>query len=245
MIRGPCGVDRGVRVEIWSDVVCPWCYIGKRNLDEALAGFAHRDEVEVRWRSFELDPEAPAVREGDYAGRLAAKYGVARPQAQEMIDRMTEAGAHAGVTFRFDLARPGRTFDAHRLLHLAHHHGRQHALEERLFAATFTEGKAIGDTEVLVGLAVDVGLDPDEARAVLAGEDHADDVRADERQAAALGITGVPFFVLDGTYGVSGAQPPEVLREVLERVWDETHRPRLLVPAGDEAPGCDDGACGL
>ena len=204
-------------VEVWSDVVCPWCYIGKRHLEQALEGYEHRDEVAVRWRSFELDPSAPATREGDYAGRLAAKYGVPRHQAQAMVDSMTARGAGVGVDFRFDRSRPGNTFDAHRLLHLAAERGVQTALKERLFAATFTDGEPIADRDTLVRLASEAGLDADEARAVLASDAYADAVRADERQAAAYGIRGVPFFVVDGTYAASGAQPPEVLREMLEQ----------------------------
>jgi predicted DsbA family dithiol-disulfide isomerase len=204
-------------VEVWSDVVCPWCYIGKRHLEQALDGYEHRDDVVVRWRSFELDPSAPATREGDYVGRLAAKYGVAREQAQEMVDGMTARGAGVGLDLRFDRSRPGNTFDAHRLLHLAAERGVQDALEERLFAATFTDGEPIAEHDALVRLATEVGLDADEARVVLESDAYADAVRADERQASAYGIRGVPFFVVDGTYAASGAQPPEVLLEMLDQ----------------------------
>lgn len=206
-------------MEIWSDVVCPWCYIGKRRLEAALDRFEHRDAVELRWRSFELDPSAPAVREGHYVGRLAAKYGVAVDEAQAMIDRMTATAAGVGLDVRFDIARPGNTFDAHRLLHLAAERGVQGALKERLFAATFTEGEPIADRHALVRLAPSVGLDADEVRSVLASDAYAEDVREDERRAAAYGIRGVPFFVVDGTYGVSGAQAPEALLDVLRKAW--------------------------
>ncbi len=231
-----------MKVEIWSDVVCPWCYIGKRRLEAALARFAHRDQVEVVWRAFELDPSAPAVRGGEYVERLAAKYGMRVPEAQAMIDRMVAAGAADGVEMRFDRARPGNTFAAHRLLHLALDRGVQDALQERLLAATFTEGAVIGDAEVLAGLAVEAGLDADEVRTVLDGDAYADDVRADERRAAALGITAVPFFVIDEAYGVSGAQPAEVLLSVLEQVWDEAHPLTMVGSAGDGA-GCAGDSC--
>jgi len=196
-----------VKVEIWSDVACPWCYVGKRRFDIALADFDHADDVEVVWRSFELDPNAPEIAEGAYLDRLARKYGVDGPEAAAMIDRMVEAGASVGVVLRFDKARPGNTFDAHRLLHLAAVEGVQHALKERMLRATFTRGAAMADADVLVGLAADAGLDADQAREVLETGAHAEAVRADEARAAALGISSVPYFVVDGTFGVAGAQP--------------------------------------
>ncbi len=208
-----------MRVEIWSDVVCPWCYIGKRHFEAALAAFDHADEVEVVWRSFELDPSAPDVHEGDYAGRLASKYRVPVSEAHAMIDQMTAAGQRSGLEMRFDIARPGNTFDAHRLLHLAAERGLQGALKERLLAATFTEGAPIGDHQALTGLAVEAGLDGAEATSVLATDRYADQVRADERATAEYGIDAVPFFVLDGAYGVPGAQGSEVLLEALNRAW--------------------------
>jgi len=219
-----------VKVEIWSDVACPWCYIGKRRFEVALSRFEHRDQVHVRWRSFELDPDAPAVREDVYAERLATKYGITVHEAEATIDRMIEAGAAHGVVLRFDKARPANTFDAHRLLHLAARHDVQHDLKERLLHAMFTSGATLTDVEVVVALAADGGLDPVATRDVLTGDAFAADVRADERLAAELGITSVPFFVVDGTFGVSGAQPPELLLGALEEAWADAH------PAsGDEA----------
>jgi len=187
-----------MKVEIWSDVVCPWCYVGKRRFESALGRFEHRDQVEVVWRAFELDPSAPPEREGAYAERLATKYRVDATEARAMIDRMVSTGAADGLELRFDRARPGNTFDAHRLLHLALDRGVQGALKERLLAATFTEGAPIGDADTLAGVAGLAGLDPDEARAVLDGDAYAAEVRADERRAATLGISAVPFFVVDG-----------------------------------------------
>jgi predicted DsbA family dithiol-disulfide isomerase len=207
-----------VNVEIWSDVACPWCYIGKRRFDVALSRFGHREQVDVRWRSFELDPSAPAVRDQPYLDRLAAKYRITLPEADAMIDRMIEAGAQNGVVLRFDKAKPANTFDAHRLLHLAAEHGVQSEMKERLMRAMFTKGAEIADPDVLVAVAEDVGLDAGEARAVVGGDRFADEVRADERRAADLGITSVPFFVMGGL-GVSGAQPPDVLLELLEEAW--------------------------
>ena len=210
-----------MRVEIWSDVACPWCYIGKRRFDVALSRFEHGDAVEVRWRSFELDPSAPAVREAAYVDHLAGKYRVDTVEAEDMIDRMIEAGARNGVVLRFDKAKPGNTFHAHRLLHLAAERGVQAALKERLFHAAFTKGLPMADVDVLVTLARAAGLDDDEARAVLDGDRYAADVRADERRAAELGISFVPFFVFDGRLGVAGAESPELLLEVLEEAWAE------------------------
>jgi predicted DsbA family dithiol-disulfide isomerase len=230
-----------MRVEIWSDVVCPWCYIGKRNLEAALAGFEHADEVEVVWRSFELDPGAPPLREGPYAQRLARKYRTSPAEAQGMIDRMTAAGARVGLDLRFDRARPGNTFDAHRLLHLGAARGVQDAVKERFLAATFAEGEPIGDRAALARLAGEAGLDPDEVAEVLASGAFADDVRADEDLARRLDVTGVPFFVVDGTRALGGAQPPDILRRVLERAWAEA-RPRPVV-VGGPGPGCDGDAC--
>jgi predicted DsbA family dithiol-disulfide isomerase len=233
-----------MRVEIWSDVVCPWCYVGKRRFEQALASFPHRDEVEVIWRSFELDSTAPQERTGDYAQMLATKYGVSVERGQEMIDTMTGTAAEEGLDFRFDLARTGNTFDAHRLLHLAAERGLQDALKERLMRATFTEGEPIGDREILVRLGAEVGLDADEARAVLSSDRFADEVRADEQDAQRFGISGVPFFVVDRTYGVSGAQPAELLRQVLDKAWEDS-RPVSLVTTGAPGPGCDGDSCSV
>ncbi|HET7531012.1 MAG TPA: DsbA family oxidoreductase [Mycobacteriales bacterium] len=220
-----------MKVEIWSDVVCPWCYVGKRRFEKALGRFAHADEVEVTYRSFELDPGAPAERTGSYDEHLARKYGMSPERAAAASENMTQVAAGEGLEFRFDLARPGNSFDAHRLLHLARARGRQLELKELLMRATFTEGEPIGDRATLERLAVDAALDADEVRAVLDSDRYADDVRADERQAAAYGITGVPFFVVDEKYGVSGAQPAELLIEVLQRAYDEGANPSTTAAA--------------
>ena len=244
MTRHGDAVAAVVKVEIWSDVVCPWCYVGKRRFEQALAAFAHRDEVEVVWRAFELDPSAPAERTGAYAAHLAEKYGSPLAQAQQMIDTMTATAAQDGLDLRFDVARPGNTFDAHRLLHLAAERGVQDAVKERLLRATFTEGEPIGDHDALVRLVAEAGLDADEARAVLASDRYAAEVRGDQQQARAYGITGVPFFVVDGRYGVSGAQPAEALGQVLTQAWAE-RSPLTMVAAGAAAPGCDGDTCAV
>lgn len=230
-----------LRVEIWSDIACPWCWVGKRHLEAAKARFPH--PVEVVWRAFELDPTAPQASETDppvdYVGALARKYDTSRQAAQEMIDRMTTIGLADGLEFRFDRARPTNTFDAHRLLGWAAEHGRQDALKERLFRAYMNEGRSISEPEVLVSLAAEVDLPPDGARAVLTSNAYADEVRAEEALAAQLGVTGVPFFVIGGRYAVSGAQPAELLLQALHRAWSETRpSPAVATPAG-EACGPD------
>jgi predicted DsbA family dithiol-disulfide isomerase len=244
------GVARFVKVEIWSDVVCPWCAIGRQRFRAALAGFPHRDDVEVRWRSFELDPTAPREQPaGDRNQRLADKYGFGVERAREMHAQMTETAAADGLDFDFDTVRDGNTFDAHRLLHLAYESGGpalQDAVKERLFRATFTEGERIGDPETLVRLAAEAGVDADESRAVLAGDRFAADVREDQAQARRYGISGVPFFVIDERYGVSGAQPADALREVLDQAWAESHPLQVLTPAGGAAgEACADGSCSI
>ena len=230
-------------VEIWSDIACPWCYVGKRRWERALADFAHREDVAVTWRSFELDPGAPARHAEPQAELLARKYGTTRQQAEGMNARMTAEAAKEGLLFRLDRVQVGNTFDAHRLLHEAAAHGLRDRLVERLFAAYLAEGEALGEHEVLARLAAEVGLDAELARGVLASDRHADSVRADERQARRLGITGVPFFVLDGRLGVSGAQPPEVLLDALTQAWDAAH-PALQMVGDEDRRGGADAACG-
>jgi predicted DsbA family dithiol-disulfide isomerase len=211
-------------VEIWSDIVCPWCYIGKRRFEAALARFAHRDDVEVTFRSFELDPGASVAPEGSVAEHLASKYGIPVAEAEAMQARVTETAAADGLEYHLDRARGGNTFDAHRLLHLAAAQGVQVDAKERLMRAYFTEGEPISDPETLVRLVAEAGVDADAAREVLAGDRYAAEVRDDEQLGAQLGIRGVPFFVLDRRYGVSGAQPPEAVLQALEQAWDEAQR---------------------
>ena len=236
-----------MKVEIWSDVVCPWCYIGKRRFESALGRFAHRDDVQVVWRSFELDPSAPARRTGDSAQRLADKYGLSRAQALASQDRLTEMAAQEGLAFHFDQAQSGNTFDAHRVLHLASERGLQDEVKERLLRAYFSEGEAIGEAETLVRLAAEVGLDSAEAAAVLGSDAYSAEVREEEHEARELGINGVPFFVVDRRYGVSGAQPADVLLQVLDKAWADTHPTLLLTPAGVAASDttCTDETCAI
>jgi predicted DsbA family dithiol-disulfide isomerase len=245
MARAPSGVAAGMQVEIWSDVVCPWCAIGKRRFEAALRDFAHCDEVAVRWRSFELDPSAPPERDVDNVEHLAAKYGMSRAEAQAAQQRVATAAAGEGWRFDLDRARGGNTVDAHRLLHLAADRGVQDAVKERFLAGYFEQGERIGDRGTLVRLAAEAGLDAGEARDVLDGDRYRDAVRADEEQARAFGISGVPFFVVDRRYGVSGAQPADVLRDVLERAWADAHPEPALTPVGGDGDACADGSCAV
>ena len=236
-----------MNVEIWSDVVCPWCYIGKRRFERAVASFGHPGEVTVTYRSFELDPNAPVQRAGTHDEHLASKYGMSIAQAEQANRQMTQRAAAEGLEFRFDLIRGGNTFDAHRLLHLAKDHGLQPEMKERLLRATFTEGLPIADKPTLVRLATEAGLPAAQAQAALDGDAYADAVRADEQQAARYGITGVPFFVADGKYAVSGAQPPEVLLQLLGRAYEERNQltPAAVTTDRNSETGCDGDSCAI
>jgi predicted DsbA family dithiol-disulfide isomerase len=206
-------------VEIWSDIACPWCYVGRARVAAALARFEHRDEVTVVWRSFELDPDAPVEREGSHAERIARKYGRTLQEVAEMDAQLTAAAAADGLTIDFSRVRSGTTFDGHRLVHLAAVHGKQDAMKERLFRAYFSEGALLSDHATLQALGVDVGLPADEIRELLLTERYAEEVRDDERTAQSAGISAVPCFVIDRKYGASGAQPPETLLEFLQHGW--------------------------
>lgn len=241
----PSSPDR-LRVDIWSDVACPWCYVGKRRLEQALTQFPHRDQVEVVWHSFELDPGMPAEHPQNMRDALARKYGRSAQDAQGMMDHMTGVAATEGLEYHFDRARLGNTFSAHQLIHHAAGHGKQDAMKERLLRAYMSEGALISDLDTLVRLAQEVGLDGDEARAALLDGRHAHAVRQDEAQAQALGISGVPFFVLGGKYGINGAQDPQTLLGALNQVWQETHpAPLQMIGTDTAADGCEDGQCAV
>ncbi|MEO7126466.1 MAG: DsbA family oxidoreductase [Nakamurella sp.] len=245
-----------MQVEVFSDVVCPWCYIGKRRLEEALGNFAHADDVTITYRSFQLDPTTPVDVPGPSAQRLADKYGVSLAEAEAMGDRVTAVAADAGLEFHTDISQPTNTFDAHRLLHFAAEHGKQAELKERLLAAYFCRGEHVGHVDSLVAIAAEVGLDPAEARAVLNSDRYADEVREDFSLARAFGVNSVPFFVIDRKYGIAGAQEAATLEQALENAWMESH-PLTMVGAQqsgtapadagradtDAAGSCEDGVC--
>ena len=228
-----------MQIEVWSDVVCPWCYIGKRRLETALERFPHRDQVEVTWRSFQLDPSIPEGATHATLPALAAKYGATVEQMRANMTRVEQVAAEEGLEYHLADGISGNTSLAHELLHHAAEHGRQAELKERLLHAHFTEARSVFDLDSLVALAAEVGLDADEARAALTDRRHRTAVRQDAATAQTLGATGVPFFVVDRKYGAAGAQPADLLLQILERAWAESH-PLVTVPPAD---GCADDTC--
>lgn len=232
-----------MKIEIWSDVVCPFCYIGKRRLEQALGEFAHRDDVQVEWKSFQLTPDfVPTPGESIHAS-LAKKKGVPEAEGRRMNDHMALAAKEVGLAYDFERAVPANTFLAHQLIHFGAHHGRQDATKERLMAAYYEEGRDLNDPDTLVNLAAEIGLDAEAARQALLAGTYANEVRRDEYEAQQIGVRGVPFFVFEDKYAVSGAQPTEVFAEVLEKVWAENHppaQPTLLAGGPACGPeGCD------
>jgi predicted DsbA family dithiol-disulfide isomerase len=215
-----------MQVDIWSDVVCPWCYLGKRRFERALDELGHRADVQVVYRSFELDPTVPAGVTKPTVEVLADKYGMTPERAAQAQGEMAERAAADGLTFRLGNLRSGNTRDAHRLIQLAKDRGRQPELVERLYRAYFTDEDSIFDHAALIRLAKDAGLEPEEAASVLAGDAYTDHVDTDEAMAEALGATGVPLFVIDRKYGISGAQPTDLIAQVLERAWREAREAR-------------------
>jgi predicted DsbA family dithiol-disulfide isomerase len=210
-----------VRVEIWSDVVCPWCYIGKRRFERALERFDGAEGVDVSWRSFQLNPDFPKGVRKPHDEYLAAKLGVSMDQVHAMNERVIGLAAAEGLAYDFDRYQTINTFDVHRLTHLAKAHGLGDEMEERCFRAQLVEGEVLDDPDTLVRLAVDVGLDAEEARRMLESDAYAADVRNDLDEARQLGVSGVPFFVIDRRFGVSGAQETEMFLQVLRHAQDE------------------------
>ncbi|PCE14054.1 disulfide bond formation protein DsbA [Microbacterium sp. SZ1] len=211
-----------ISIDIWSDIACPWCYIGKRNLEkglEAVAGDDDVPQVNITFHSFELSPDTPVDFDGDEIDFLSGHKGMPREQVEQMLSHVTGVAENAGLEYRFDLLQHTNTVKAHELLHFAKANDLQHEMEERLMSAYFTEGKHVGRVDDLVELAAEVGLDADQAREALESSRHLQDVRQDQAQAQAYGIQGVPFFVIDGQYGISGAQPPAAFENVLRDLW--------------------------
>ena len=234
-----------MRVEIWSDIACPWCYVGKARFEKALEAFPHRDQVEVVHRSFELDPGRATDDVQPVLAMLTKKYGMSEAQAQAGEDNLGAQAAAEGLDYQTRGRDHGNTFDMHRLLHFAKEQGRQEQLLDLLYRANFAEERSVfGDDARLLELATAAGLDTDAARAVLADPDaYAAEVREDQREAAELGARGVPFFVLDRTYGVSGAQPAEVFQQALPQAWGE-RSPLRLIDQGD-ADACGPDGCAV
>ncbi|GAX50443.1 DsbA family oxidoreductase [Streptomyces olivochromogenes] len=236
-----------MRVEIWSDIACPWCYVGKARFEKALDAFPHRGEVEVVHRSFELDPGRAKGDVQPVLKMLTKKYGMSEAQAQAGEENLGTQAAAEGLAYRTRDRDHGNTFDMHRLLHFAKERGRQDELIGLLYKANFAEERTVfNDDERLVELAVAAGLDADASREVLADpKAYADEVRADEREAAELGANGVPFFVLDRKYGVSGAQPAEVFAQALTQAWGERPPLKLIQDGAADAEACGPDGCAV
>ncbi|TKI57217.1 DsbA family oxidoreductase [Brevibacillus antibioticus] len=239
-----------MKIEIWSDFACPFCYIGKRRLEGALSQFPHKDQVEVVYRSFQLDPQMERDTDMDMHEVLAAKYSIPLEQAKGMNDQVTQMAKGVGLDYHFDTMIPTNTFDAHRLTHFAHAHGKMKELKERLLKAYFTESLHLGDHEVLAQLASEVGLDKEATLTMLAGNEYREQVQEDKQRGNDLGVTGVPFFVINNKYAVSGAQPGEVFLGALNQVWEEeSAAPALKFVQNDEkkdeqsGDNCTDGSC--
>lgn len=234
-----------MRIDIWSDVVCPWCYIGKRRFEKALADFPHADEVEVRWRSYLLDPGAPAEPVETVADSLGRKYGGGADGGTQMIERVEAVAAEEGMLWRYREAQRVSTVDAHRLIHLAHAEGGaplQGQVKEALLAAYFVDARNVADHAELRDITVSAGLDAEAVDRVLGSEELTAEVWADIEQAQQYGATGVPFYVVDQKYGVSGAQPPEAFTQVLERAWAESRPTVEMLASGEE---CGPDGCAL
>lgn len=233
-----------MRIEIWSDIFCPFCYIGKRRFESALQQFENKSEVEVIYRSFELNPNAKKHYDEDMNALIAKKYGVSYEKAKENNDNIVKQAAESGLTFRFDTIVPSNSFDAHRLIHFAAQHGKMEEMTEELFKAYFTDSKNISDHEILAEIAETVGLNKEETLSVLSSTNYAKEVRADEEEANRLGITSVPFFVFDRKFAVSGAQPMEVFLDALTKAWKDGDE-LINLENSSEVEGCADGSCNI
>lgn len=238
-----------MRIEVWSDVVCPFCYIGKRELQAALADFEHADQVDVVWKAFELDRTASTDGE-DTTEHLMHKYGMSADQVAAQNDALAERAAQAGLEFNWRASKSTNTLDAHRLIKLAETEGKADEASEAFMKAFFTDGELVSDHETLVRVATGIGLDEARVREVLGGVEFAEQVHADQSEAAGYGITGVPFFLFEGQWAVSGAQPAELFGQALEQVWAETNKPKFITLEGfdmgnqDAGGSCGCGGCG-
>jgi len=230
-----------MKIEIWSDVMCPFCYIGKNNFEQALEKLPFKNQVEVEWKSFQLDPTLDPEETKTTFAYFKEKKGFPEAQAQQMIGQVKQMGASAGIDFNFEKALITNTFSAHKLLHLAKKYNKSNEMEEALFIAHFIDGKNVGDLETLISLADSLGIDKDEAKNVLASEEFNQEVNQDILEGKNNGVTGVPFFILNGKYAVSGAQPVELFVNALQQTYDETVTP--LTNISDNAASCDTDGC--
>ncbi|MCC3761928.1 DsbA family oxidoreductase [Glycomyces sp. TRM65418] len=234
-----------IRVDIWSDIVCPWCYVGKARFDKAVRQLEGKVAVEVRHRSFELDPHSAPGERTPVVAMLAAKYGMSPAEAQAGEYRLRDLAAAEGLAYEAEGRDVANTFDLHRVLHLAAARGAEAEAWKAFYVANFAETASVFDRERVIATAVGAGLDRDEVVAVLDDpEAYRESVRADEAEAAALGATGVPFFVIDEQYGISGAQPTELFAEILEKAWGEK-RPVIMTDAGSTGEACGPEGCAV
>jgi predicted DsbA family dithiol-disulfide isomerase len=231
-----------MKIEIWSDVACPWCYIGKRRFETALAAFPHRESVEVQWRSYQLDPTLPDHYDGTELDYLSTRKGMAPDQVAGMFEHVAAQAKAEGLNYRFDDVVVANSFTAHRLIHLAAAHGTQDAAKERLLSDHFEHGKDIGSQEYLTALGQDLGIDAGEVAELFSTDKYAADVRQDFEEGRALGINGVPFFVIDRKFGLSGAQPAETFTAALEQAWQDSN-PLVLVNAAGDSEACGPDGC--
>lgn len=208
-----------IRVDVWADVLCPFCYLGKRHFEKALSAFDHKSNVLVVWHSYQLNPEAQKEYKGDIYDLMAEKFGKTRQWSMDHTKYMQKEAAEAGLTYNYDIMKPTNTFDAHRLIQLAATHGLQDKAEEALFHAYFTEGKNISDAATLIQIGTTLGLSEAEVKAMLQSNAYADKVHADEKAAEDLRVPGVPYFVINGRYKIDGAQPPQTFLKTLEKAW--------------------------
>lgn len=228
-----------MKIEIWSDVACPWCYIGKRRFETALAAFPHRDSVEVKWRSFQLDPNLPEHYDGTELDYLSTRKGLDPQQVAGMFDHVAAQAAGEGLNYKFGDVVVANSFAAHRLIHLAAAHDKQDVAKERLLSDHFEHGQDIGNRSYLTSLGLELGIDADEVDELFTTDKYSDAVRNDIAEGRALGVSGVPFFVIDRKYGISGAQPAETFSAALDQAWQES-QPLVMV----DASNADGAACG-
>lgn len=233
-----------MKIEIYSDVACPWCFIGKRRFESALNAFAHKDSVEVQWRSYQLDPTLPEHYDGTELDYLVERKGMDREQLAGMLGNVMEQAKGEGLNYKFENLVVANSFNAHQLLHLAAAHGKSDAVEEALLSGHFEHGEDIGAREFLVRIGASAGLSATEINDALDTDKYAEEVRADFAQARAIGVTGVPFFVIDNKYGISGAQPAETFAQALNEAWQEDH-PLTILADGSDAEVCGPDGCSI
>lgn len=232
-----------MKVEIWSDVMCPFCYVGKKHFENALAQLPFKDKIEVEWKSFQLDPTLPVDGTSESTIEyLVKRKGMPKEQIEGMMNHLDQAGSAVGIEFKQDISIPVNTFRAHRLIHFAQSHGKGNEMEEALFFAHFTAGKNVGDIEVLTELATSIGLNKEEVLALLQSEAQTQEVKNDIDEAQTLGISGVPFFVVDRKYGISGAQPIDTFAEALTQAYEES-QPKFEMKGDQDANACGPEGC--